>query len=178
MEKSGFKCSPPKTDLLIDLTLTYPERVFRIGRRMLAFMAVLYLTEEERKVTAEDFRRRHVDALMTNKELVKCFRYLTTLIPQIGYYDIRKQQIVLTKRPSFKKIKSRLQEIQLMTEENFKVELARISKRKTGIISTTRPKVTQKATLEKWFDKSMVSDSSLPYYLTEVMSATSGAIAF
>jgi len=166
MEKSGLKCSPPKTDLLIDLTLTYPERVFRIGRRMLAFVAALYLTEEERKVTVGDFRRRYVDVLMTNKELVRCFKYLTKLIPQIGYYDTRKQQIQLPKRPAFKRIKSRLQEIQLMSEEDFKVELARIGKKEIGIVSTSRPKGVQKTTLERWVNKSMVSDGSLPYYLT------------
>ena len=178
MEKSGLKCSPPKTDLLIDVTLTYPERVFRIGRRMLAFLAAMYITEEERKVTAEDFKHRYVDALMTNRELVRCFRYLTMLVPQIGYYDTEKQQILLAKRPSLRKVKSRLQEIQSMTEETFKVELARIGKKEIRIISTKRPKAAQKTTLERWLNKSMVSSGSLPYHLTNDVLTTQCACTF
>ena len=177
MEKSGLICAPPKTDLLIDLTLTYPERVYRIGRRMLAFMAALYLTEEQRKVTIEDFRNKYVDALMTKKELTRCFRYLTKLIPQVGNYDTRKQQIVLRKRPSFKKIKSMLQAIQSMNEEDFKVELARVDKKKISIVSGKLPKTDQKTTLERWVKKSMVPNGSL-HYLTEDIITTQHAIAF
>lgn len=167
MEKNGLKCSLPRTDLLIDTTLTYPERIYRIGRRILAFVATAYLTEEERKVTTEDFRSKHVDALMTNKELVRCFKYLTMLIPQIGNYDHAKQQILLAKRPPVYKIKSKLREIQSMSEENFKVELAKIGKKEPGIIRSKRPKTTQKTKLVEWMNKTAISKSSAYYYPRE-----------
>ena len=167
MGKSKLKCSPPKIDLLIDPTLTYVERIYRIGRRILAFMAAAYLTEEERKVTLQDFRRRNADALMTDKELTRCFRYLITLIPQIGHYENKNQQILLAKRPSVNKVKSKLVAIQSMSEESFKLELARIGKKNVSIVLGKRPKEVQKTKLDRWIKKPMKSNASFFYYPRE-----------
>lgn len=155
LEKNQLECSLPKTDLLIDPTLTYPERVYRIGRRLLAFMASTYISEENRRVTPDAFRNRYADALMTNKELTRCFRYLLTLAPEVGSYKADNQEILLTKRPLFGKIKSKLLAIQSMNEEKFKLELARVSKkRKLGHISYPKlQRKLQKTKLDKWLEK-------------------------
>lgn len=164
MESEGLVCSPPRTELLVDPTLAYGERVYRIGRRILAFIATSYLTEKERIVTLQDFRDRYPDAVMTEKELKRCLRYLLMLVPEIGEYNSATGELVLAKRPSLDKIKTKLEKIQEMIEEEIKVELARISKRvRMGKIKV--PKVKQKTKITEWFPKKAVSESScLPYY--------------
>ena len=160
MESSGLVSSLPRTELLVDPTLSYGERVFRIGRRILSFMASAYLTEKERIIAIQDFRERYPDAIMTDGELKRCLKYLMMLIPEIGEYNSATGEIVLTKRPSLDKIKVKLENIQKMTEEDIKVELAKISrKREKGIVSLKRPKP-QKTKLDKWLPEKNVSESS------------------
>ena len=164
MESKGLICSPPRTELLVDPTLVYGERVFRIGRRILSFMASVYLTEEERIVTIQDFREKYPDAIMPDGELKKCLRYLMSLVPEIGEYNTATGELILAKRPSLDKIKVKLEEIQKMTEEDIKVELAKISK-KVGAVTVKRPKP-QKTKLDEWLEKKVISDGSfLSYFI-------------
>jgi len=158
MESGGLICSPPRTELLVDPTLAYGERVFRIGRRILSFIAISYLTEKERIVTLQDFRDRYPDAIMTEKEMKRCLRYLLMLVPEIGEYNSATGELVLAKRSSLDKIKAKLETIQEMTEEKIKVELARISK-KPGVVKFKKPKVKQKTKITEWFPKKSVSES-------------------
>ena len=164
MESEGLICSPPRIELLVDPTLAYGERVFRIGRRILGFIASSYLSEKDRIVTLQDFRKRHPDAIMTDKELKRCLRYLLKLVPEIGEYNSATGELVLAKRPSLDKIKTKLEKIQEMTEEEIKVELARIS-RKIRVGRAKVPKAKQKTKITKWFPKKAVSESScFPYH--------------
>jgi hypothetical protein len=149
LENKGLVCSLPRTALLVDPTLPYGERVYRIGIRILGFMASVYLTEKERIVTIQDFRERHPDAIMTDSELKRCLRYLMTLIPEIGEYNNATGELVIAKRPSLDKIKTKLEKMQEMTEEEIKVALARIGKERRGLVSAKRPKP-QKTKLDKW----------------------------
>lgn len=168
MEGEGFTCSPPRIDLLVDLTLAYGERVYRIGRRFLSFVASSYLTEKERIVTLQDFRERYPDAIMTDRELKRCLRYLLKLVPEIGEYNSATGELVLTKRPSLDKIKTKLENIQKMTEEEIKIELTRIAK-KIKVSKVKHPKAPQKTKISKWFPKRAVSKSScLPYFTHHV----------
>ena len=168
MESEGLICSPPRTELLVDPTLAYGERVFRIGRRILSFIAISYLTEKERIVTLQDFRYRYPDAIMTENELKKCLRYLLKLVPEIGEYNSATGELVLAKRPSLDKIKTKLENIQKKTEEEIKVELARISK-KIRVGKVKLPKARQKTKITEWFPKKVVSESScLPYSIHHV----------
>ena len=152
MESEGIVCSPPRIELLIDPTLTHGERVFRIGRRFLSFVASSYLTEGERIVTLQDFRQRHADAIMTDKELKKCLRYLLKLIPEIGEYNSATGEVVLAKRPSLDKIKTKLENIGSMTNEEIKVELARIGGKIT-VRGAKPPKPPRKARLVTFSQK-------------------------
>jgi len=151
METTGLRCSPPQVDLLIDPTLTYPERVYRIGRRILAFMASTYLTEQERTISINNFKEKHLDAIISDHELKKCFRYLITLAPEIGQYSSATSEIALNKRPSLNKIKTRLETIQKMTDVDFKTELAKLGK-KIPRFKIKKPKP-EKYTLEPWLKK-------------------------
>jgi hypothetical protein len=82
LESKGLETSKPRMELLIDPTLLVGEKVFRIGRRILAFMASTYITEADRIITIEKFRKNHPDTtVMTDKELKKCLRYLMILVP-------------------------------------------------------------------------------------------------
>jgi hypothetical protein len=165
MRNGGLVCSPPRTELLVDPTLSYGERVFRIGRRILTFIASAYITEKERIITIHDFKERYSDAIMTDRELKRCLRYLIKLIPQIGEYNSATGEIVLAKRPSLNKIKTKLENIQEMTEDEIKVELAKIG-RTTGLVGLKRPKKPQKTKLDKWIPKQSVSKSScLPHFI-------------
>jgi hypothetical protein len=168
MESGGLVSSLPRTELLVDPTLSYGERVFRIGRRILSFMASAYLTEKERIIAIQDFRERYPDAIMTDGELKRCLRYLMKLIPEIGEYNSATGEIVLAKRPSLDKIKVKLENIQKMAEDDIKIELAKISKREKGVVSLKRPKP-QKTRLDKWLPEKNVSESSrLPSFKRHV----------
>ena len=163
MESKGLTCSPPRIELLVDPTLAYGERVYRIGRRLLSFVALSYLTEKERIVTLQDFRDRYPDAIMTDRELKKCLRYLLKLVPEIGEYNSATGELILAKRPSLDKIKTKLESMQEKTEEEIKVELARIGK-KPGVVKFKKPKGKQKTKITKWLPKKAVSESScFPY---------------
>jgi len=165
MESEGLVCSPPRTELLVDPTLAYGERVFRIGRRILSFMASVYLTEKERIITIQDFREKYRDAIMTDGELKKCLRYLMMLVPEIGEYNSATGEILLAKRPSLDKIKTKLENIQKMAEEDIKVELVKISKKEKGRV-TFKPPKPQKTKLDRWLPKKGVSESScLPSFI-------------
>jgi len=164
MESKGLMCSPPRIELLVDPTLAYGERVYRIGRRLLSFVALSYLTEKERIVTLQDFRDRYPDAIMTDGELKKCLRYLLKLVPEIGEYNSATGELILAKRPSLDKIKTKLENMQEKTEEEIKVELARIGK-KPGVVKFKHPKVKQKTKITEWLPKKYVSESScFPHY--------------
>ena len=169
MESEGLICSPPRIELLVDPTLTYGERVFRIGRRFLSFVASSYLTEKDRIVTLRDFRERHVDAIMTDRELKKCLRYLLKLVPEIGKYNSATGEVVLAKRPSLDKIKTKLENIGNMTDEEIKVELARISGR-IPVSGVKHPKIPQETKISDWFSKKRgISKSScLPYFVHDM----------
>lgn len=158
MESEGIICSPPRTELLVDPTLGYGERVFRIGRRILSFMASIYLTEKERTVTVQDFRDRYPDVIMPEGELKRCLRYLIKLVPEVGEYNSASGELILAKRPSLDKVKVKLEKIQERSETEIKLELARISKTKRAV-RIKRPKP-QEDKLDKWLPEKSVSQSS------------------
>jgi hypothetical protein len=165
MSSNGISSSLPRTELLVDPTLSSGERVFRIGRRILAFMASAYLTEKERIITIEDFRKRYPDAVMTYGELKRCLRYLVTLIHEIGEYNSATGEIILAKRPSLTQIKAKLESIQNMSENNFKIELAKKSKKRIGITGL-KLKRFQKSKLDTWLPKQGMLRIYRPPYLT------------
>lgn len=160
MKEGKIICSLPRTELLVDPTLSYGERVFRIGRRILSLLAVSYLTEKERRVTLEDFRKRYpdIDAMMTDRELKRCIRYLWKLVPQIGKYNSSRGEIILARRPSLDRIKASLERIQGLTEEEIKTELAKAGK-KGRLTVPKRPKTVQKTKLERWLPRGASSAS-------------------
>lgn len=165
METRGLTCCPPKIDLLVDPTLTHPEQVYRIGRRIFTFMCSKFLTEEERTISVEDFKTKHLDAIITDKELKRCFRYLTVLIPEIGGYSSQ-GQIILKKRPSLDKIKAKLENIQKMSVKEFKVGLMRVARRRLPRIAKIKKPKTVKYSLDKWLKKGNVLGNFLysPFY--------------
>lgn len=163
MESEGIICSPPRIELLVDPTLTYGERIYRIGRRFLSFVASSYLTEKDRIITLHDFRERHPDAIMTDRELKRCLRCLLSLVPEIGKYNSGTGEVVLAKRPSLDKIKNKLENIGNMTDEEIKVELARVGRITVG--GAKHPKIPQKTKISDWFPKKRaVSKSSCLLY--------------
>jgi hypothetical protein len=154
LEGQGLETSKPRMELLIDPTLFVGEKVFRIGRRILAFMASTYITEADRIITIEKFREHHPDTtVMTDGELKKCLRYLMILVPEIGDYNSGSGEIVLSKRPKLDKVKERLESLQDMDEGQIKVELTR-STRREKLPSLKRPKKPQKTKLDKWLNSS------------------------
>jgi hypothetical protein len=161
MKDDGLVCSPPRFELLIDPTLSYGKRVSRIGRRILTFLASLYVSDKDRIVTLEDFKKKHTDVIMTNKELKKCLRYLSKLVPEIGTFNSTTGELTLAKRPSLDKVKNKLLTIQEMSDEDIKIELARMSK--AGVRGFKRPKDSQKTKISKWFPKRNVNQSYTPW---------------
>lgn len=160
MGNDGVLSTPPRFELLVDPTLTPGEKVFRIGRRILTFIAVTYITEEDRILTIKAFKDKHPDAILTNSELKKCLRYLIRLIPEIGEYNSATGEILLAKRPRLDKIKARLESIQTMSEEEIKVELAKGGKKGRNIVSS-RSARQQSVKLDKWLNKNSLSGKSL-----------------
>jgi len=182
MNDNVLRCSPPQMEiLLIDPMLTYPERVFRIGRRILAFIASTYIVEEDRTISIQKFRERYLDAIVTDKELKKCFRYLTALVPQIGQYDSARVEIELPKRPSLDKIKTELEKIQGMTDIQFKTALAHL-KTKPHRLLVRKPKPPTGYSLEPWIrNKSTKMHSQLKpsiYYRNDVFDLISDLGSF
>lgn len=161
MDKGGFTCSPPRFGLLIDPTLSYGKRVCRIGIRILTFLASSYVSEKERIVSLQSFKKKHIDVIMTDTELKKCMRYLSKLVPEIGEYNSATGELILAKRPSLDKIKAKLLKTQEMTDEEFKVELARIGKVRVG--GTKRPRGPQKTKLNEWLPKKHVTQGFVPW---------------
>lgn len=161
MDEGGLTCSPPRFELLIDPTLSYGKRVFRIGRRILTFLASLYVSEKDRIVSLQSFKEKHKDVIMTDRELKKCMRYLSTLVPEIGEYNSKTGEIILAKRPSLDKIKAKLLKIQEMNDEEIKVELARI--RKVGVRGIKHPRGPQKTKLSKWLPEKNVTQGFMPW---------------
>jgi hypothetical protein len=162
--KKGIETALPQLELLIDSSLTYSQRVARIGRRVLSFMACKSLTEEERVVSVALFKNKFGDAIMTDKELVNCFRYLTKLIPEIGLYVTEKRCIVLKARPDLSKIKHKIEELENVPDEEFKVKLSKIGKRsRIGENRSTRKPVPFKGSLEPWMHKQAGSLDTLSF---------------
>jgi len=162
MDEGGFTCSPPRFELLIDPTLSYGKRVFRIGRRILTFLASLYVSEKDRIVSLQSFREKHKDVIMTDKELKNCLRYLSKLVPEIGEYNSATGELKLAKRPSLDKVKAKLENIQEMTDVEIKVELANIGKR--GIRGYKHPKGLQKTKISEFFPKKNVTKGFMPWF--------------
>jgi hypothetical protein len=162
MENDGLLSTPPRLELLVDPTLTPGEKVFRIGRRILTFIAVTYITEEDRILTIKAFKDKHPDAIMANAELKKCLRYLIRLIPEIGEYNSTTGEILLAKRPKLDKIKARLESIQTMSEEEIKVELAKGGKKGRNAVSP-RSARQQSVKLDIWLNKNSLSGKSLVF---------------
>lgn len=154
MEEQGLKTSKPRSELLIDPTLSIGEKVFRIGRRILAFMASSYISEADRIITIRDFRDHHPDTtVMTDVELKRCLRYLMLLVPEIGDYNSGSGEILLSKKPRLDKVKKRLESLQEMDEEQIKVELVKSGGRGQQT-SIKRPTKTQKTKLDTWLKTS------------------------
>ena len=150
----GIETSLPQIDLLIDSSLTYSQRVARIGRRIFSFIVSKNLSSEERIVSLSDFKEKYSDAIMTDKQLANCFRYLTRLVPEIGGYVTEKQSIVLRARPPLIRIKEKIEEMESVTDEEFKTKLARVEKpssRRTR--SVKKPKPSKGPSLERWMKK-------------------------
>jgi len=111
-------------------------------------------TSEERVVSLSDFKEKYGDAIMTDKELANCFRYLTRLIPEIGSYVTEKQSIVLKVRPSLSRIKEKIEEMESVTDEEFKTKLIRGEKSSPRRVkSVKKPKTSEGPSLEKWIKK-------------------------
>jgi hypothetical protein len=151
----------PQFELLIDTSLTYGQRVARIGRRILSFIASKSLTEEEKIVSITDFKNRFGDAIITDKELANCFRYLTRLVPEIGRYVTQKRHIILTARPDLSKIKNRIEALENIPDEEFKVELGKAEKGIPVGRNKAKKPAPFKGSLEPWIKK---EDSFLRYY--------------
>lgn len=150
----GIETSLPQIELLIDSSLTYSQRVARIGRRIFSFIVSKNLTSEERVVSLSDFKEKYGDAIMTDKELANCFRYLTRLIPEIGSYVAEKQSIVLRVRPPLSRIKEKIEEMESVTDEEFKTKLVRGEKPSPRRVrSAKKPKPSEGPSLEKWIQK-------------------------
>lgn len=162
MQSQGLTCCPPLIDLLIDPTLTYPERVYRIGRRIFTFMCSRFLTKEQRTISVDDFKTKHLDAIITNKELKRCFKYLTMMIPEIGEIS-SEGQMILRKRPPLDKIKVKLEMIQKMNVEEFKVELWKISKKRLPKVPEVKKPKAVKYPLDKWIKKENTLKNSFYY---------------
>ena len=151
--KKEIEVALPQFELLIDSSLSYGQRVARIGRRILSFIASKSLDKEERVVSITDFKNRYGDAIITDKELVNCFRYLTRLVPEIGKYVTSKKSIRLNSRPDLTKIKDRIEALENIPDQEFKLELSRAD---NGInIGRTRAKRPKpfKGSLEPWLKK-------------------------
>lgn len=159
--KKGIETALPQLELLIDSSLTYAQRVARIGRRIFSFIVSKSLTEEERVVSLADFKNKFGDAIMADKELANCFRYLTKLIPEIGKYVTERRCIVLKARPDLSKIKNKIEALENVPDEEFKVELSRMEKgtRTRGGKGIKKP-VPFKGSLEPWIKKQSSNASS------------------
>jgi len=151
--------SLPQIELLIDSSLTYPQRVARIGRRILSFIVSKSLAAEERIVSLSDFKEKWGDAIISDKELANCFRYLTRLIPEIGDYETGKRSIVLKPKPPLSKIKEKIEGLENMTDEDFKIMLSR-KERPTSIMVSGKKKLKPfKGSLEPWLKKGDIATS-------------------
>lgn len=160
--KKGIETPLPQLELLIDSSLTYSQRVARIGRRVFSFMVSKSLAEEERVVSVADFKNKFGDAIMTEKELINCFRYLTKLIPEIGWYVTEKRCIVLKARPDLSKIKNKIEALENVPDEEFKVELSKRDRRiRLKGNNITRKPVPFKGSLEPWIKKQSISIKDL-----------------
>jgi uncharacterized coiled-coil protein SlyX len=163
LEKKGLETSLPQLELLIDSSLTYAQRVARIGRRIFSFIVSKSLTDEERVVSIADFKDKYGDAIMTDKELANCFRYLTRVIPEIGKYVTAQRSIVLKARPALNRIKAKIETLENVPDEDFKVELSKIEKTKFGKNRSAKKPKPFKGSLEPWIKKDNIirnSDSS------------------
>jgi hypothetical protein len=154
LEKKGLETSLPQLELLIDSSLTYAQRVARIGRRIFSFIVSKSLTDEERTVSIADFKDKYGDAIMTDKELANCFRYLTRFIPEIGEYVTAKRSIILKAKPALDRIKGKIEALENVPDEDFKVELSRIDEAtKVGRIRSAKKPKPFKGSLEPWIKK-------------------------
>lgn len=152
--RKEIETSLPQLELLIDSSLTYSQRVARIGRRIFSFIVSKSLTDEERVVSLTDFKEKYGDAIMADKELANCFRYLTRLIPEIGNYVTERKSIVLKARPALSRIKGKIEALENVTDEEFKVELSKKEKWASmrGARGIKKPKPF-KGSLERWIKK-------------------------
>ena len=151
--KKEIETALPQIELLVDSSLSYGQRVARIGRRILSFIASKSLTKEERIVSITDFKNRYGDTIMTDKELVNCFRYLTRLVPEIGKYVTSKRSIRLNSKPDLSKIKDGIEALENIPDQEFKLELSKADKGfSTGRTKAKKP-IPFKGSLEPWLKK-------------------------
>lgn len=151
--KKEIETALPQFELLIDSSLSYGQRVARIGRRILSFIASKSIDKEERVVSITDFKNRYGDAIITDKELVNCFRYLTRLVPEIGKYVTSKRSIRLNSRPDLSKIKDRIEALENIPDQEFKVELSRADKGISVGGSKAKRPIPFKGSLDPWIKK-------------------------
>jgi hypothetical protein len=168
-----IETSLPQIELLIDSSLSYSQRVARIGRRIFSFIVSKSLTSEERVVSLSDFKEKFGDAIMTDKELANCFRYLTRLIPEIGSYITEKQHIVLRANPPLSRIKAKIEDMESVTDEEFKTKLITREKAPSRRVRGVKKPKSFKGVppLEKWLKKnsSSINRSSYDVY-TDISS--------
>jgi hypothetical protein len=151
--------SLPQIELLIDSSLTYPQRVARIGRRILSFVVSKSLAAEERIVSISDFKEKWGDAIISDKELANCFRYLTRLIPEIGDYETRRRSIFLKPKPPLSKIKEKIEDLESMTDEDFKIMLSRKERPPSVMVSGRKKLKPFKGSLEPWLKKGAIAET-------------------
>jgi hypothetical protein len=173
-----IETSLPQIELLIDSSLTYSQRVARIGRRIFSFIVSKSLTSEERVVSLSDFKEKYGDAIMTDKELANCFRYLTKLIPEIGNYVTEKKCIVLKAKPPLSRIKDKIEDMENVTDEEFKTKMIRREKLPSRRIrSVKKPKPFKGASLEDWIKKNS-SSINYSFYTADISEEVSELFSF
>lgn len=175
----GIETSLPQIELLIDSSLTYSQRVARIGRRIFSFIVSKSLTNEERVVSLSDFKERYGDAVMTDKELANCFRYLTRLIPEIGSYVTEKKCIVLRTKPPLSRIKDKIENMESVTDEEFKTKLVKREKPLSRRVRRVKkPKPFKDTSLEEWIKKNGNSRNPSFYFAyVDISDAVSGCFS-
>jgi hypothetical protein len=165
MNKGGFVCSPPRLELLIDPTLSSGKKIYRVGRRIFTFLASSLLNGKDRKeraVTAKSFKKRYKDVIISEKEVKRCLRCLSLLVPEFGEYDSHTGKLILSKKPSLDKLQDKLKKIQTMSDVEIKVILSKIGARPPRGLK--RPRASQETKISEFFPKKNVSKIFMPLF--------------
>jgi hypothetical protein len=112
---------------------------------------------------------------MSDKELANCFRYLTRLIPEIGSYITEKRCIALRAKPPLSRIKDKIENMENVTDEEFKTKLVKREKPPSRRVRRVKkPKPFKDASLEEWIKKNGKSrNSSLYFAYVDISDAVS-----